>query len=178
MIKTYDFSQGEIGKYAKHSLSRRGNPTNEFDEFMDNLDKAGENVHKSWAEVLPKNDSHKYTFVAKNEDVDYLRIIDETPANTPVILVEERSRRNQPRNWTLLISGLVLNNTSLRGRRVLGKRISPNWGAKIDQPGYGHYRYICGKGKFPGIVKQQIVKLLSNKREKDTLAHVSYLGLT
>lgn len=120
---------------------------------------------------------NKYSFVSREEDVDYLRILRETPKNTPYVLVEEKTRHNRPVTWTLFIHKSMLNNPDVQGKKVLGHSVSPTWGISSLPDGHEafSYRYLSGSGKFPGIVKQELEKLRRGKTGKTRLTRVTYV---
>jgi len=126
-----------------------------------------------------------YRFVSKHDDVDYLRIIKEAPQGTPFILVEEKTRQNKPKSFSLFIHKTILNDqkfarTSKGGNpmspKIYGQHLGSSWGDNRIGPVYlQNYRYISHAGKFNGIFKQKLVKLLNGHPAKDTLTEVTYI---
>lgn len=149
-----------------------------MDFLLDKIEVTLEEIETYEPPVKPEKNmqDNKYTFVSKSEEVDYLRILQETPKGTLFVLVEEKTRTNKPRQWSLFVHNSVLHNDHVQGKKLCGQKINPNWGITSlpvtkDFP----YRYIANQGKFPGVIKQQIEKLRRSKSEKDTLTKVTYV---
>jgi hypothetical protein len=121
----------------------------------------------------------KYNFVARKNDVDYIRIVREAPKNTPFILVEEKNRKGQPRVSVLLIHKSVLSHHKLQGMEVSGESISPSWGHKNspfeDKKLLYSYKYVVFQGKLPGFIKKEVESLRVALNPKDTKVLVTYL---
>lgn len=147
----------------------------EIEDTIRRIDISLSNINQQIARKTMNSD-HTYRFVSRAEDVDYLRIIRETPKHTPFVLVEERSRQDkQTKGWTLFIHRKILNNPILQGKHIF-EPLSPDWGISSfpDVREYP-YRYISHSGKFPGIMRHKIDKLKSFLNGKDTLTEVKYL---
>ena len=122
--------------------------------------------------------STQYSFVSREEDVNYDRILRESPKGTQFILVEDRDRKNQARGWTLLVHNSVLTDERVQGIK-LGhegtadgvKTISPTWGhdsaGPNDTPLYA-YRAISAPDAVPGYVLQTVHAIKRALNEKDT----------
>jgi hypothetical protein len=112
--------------------------------------------------------SNQYSFVAKEEDVDYTRIVREAPKGTPFILVEERSRDNQAKNWALFVHVSVLNDSRLG--------LVTYWGDKWeDEPSTHDYRYVRRLGAFPGLLRKEIDSIKRSLNPKNTKTVVTLL---
>ena len=131
-------------------------------------------------EELRKVENHSYDFVAKEEDVDYIRIVREAPKDTPFIFVEERTRNGyKPSSWTLLVHNDLLKR--LEGLFLVLDELEVNasWGDDEIPTLQGpkklySYRTIGGSGRFPGHVKQQVEKIKRMLNPKQTVVRVSY----
>ncbi len=122
------------------------------------------------------NQSTQYSFVSRKEDVDYDRVLRESPRGTQFILVEERTRKNQAISWTLLVHSSVLNDERIQGVQ-LGhdltmssvKTIGPKWGYdEVESTKLYSYRAISGDGSVPGYVKKGIDNIKRALNEKNT----------
>ena len=121
---------------------------------------------------------HKYHFVVNEQDVDYIRILREAPRQTPFILVEEKTRTNQPKVSVLLVHKSVLNNPELQGLRLGTGEVSPTWGGDTELgeiEKLHSYRYVWYNKKLPGIIKQQIEAIRRTLNPKNTKVAVTYL---
>lgn len=132
-----------------------------------------------------------YSFVAREEDVDYLRVVREAPKDTSFIIVQERTRKNRPIFWMLLVNKSILSDhrahglplgTQFRGK---GQKVFHTWGYDSPDTVFGtgdtrlfhHYRAIGGNGKFPGEIKQQIQRIRAalNPETKNVKATVTLI---
>ena len=141
-------------------------------------------VMKKVLEMARKEEDYaNYSFVSTEEDVDYVRIINEAPEGTPFILVETRTRTNQAKEWHLFIHNDVLQNPLAQGVYVgdelthpLIKTLGPEWGYEDCVSGHlENYRCISGDGATPGYVKQQVVSVKRLLNVKNTKTFVSFL---
>lgn len=142
-------------------------------EIEEGMELAIDVLHQKMKEN--KMQDNKYHFVSSEEDVDYLRILRETPTNTMFVLVEEKSRTNKPRKWSLFVHLSVLHNDQAQGKCLCGLKVNPNWGiTSLPHSEDFPYRYISRVGKFPGIIKQEIERLRRGKSPKNTITKVTY----
>ena len=114
-----------------------------------------------------------YSFVSREEDVDYARIIKEAPESEDFILVERKSRSGRPKDWMLLVRDRVLNRPETKNLLLDGEYLSGSWGYKV--PGLLYARSRSGLGKFPAKIKQEIEVIRAQLNPKNCRTTVTYL---
>jgi len=168
----------------------RDNWVEVFLERLDNVNhpKETEEIHKLYKEdntMTEKTEtaSNQYSFVSAEEDIDYDRILRETPKGTLFILVEERTRDNQAENWSLFVHNTVLTNPEVKGVSLGSKEtyhvvttIGPEWGYNYIENFNGKvdlhsYRVVSGPGAVPGYVRKKIdyIKRSLNPKNRKTV---------
>lgn len=126
-----------------------------------------------------------YSFVAREDDIDFGRIIREAPEGTPFILVESRTRKNQTKESLLLVSEEVLEDERTQGFPLADvyfedNTVEPRWGHPYNpndptnQKLVG-YRYWAFQGRLPGRVRRQIDAIKNAINPKDTKVFVTLL---
>lgn len=134
-------------------------------------------MQNNWKTLRNKKQAeNRYSFVAREEDVDYLRVVREAPQNAPFILMQETDRFNQPKRWCLFVHESVLANPKVN--KILGE----DWGSKDiyhkgDFVPLHAYRVIGTSGKIPNWVRREVNRIQRkvNPPEKNTKVRVEYL---
>ena len=121
--------------------------------------------------------SNQYSFVSAEEDVDYDRILRETPRGTLFILVEERTRDNQAKDWSLFVHNKVLSDPRVQGVSLGDtgaykevRTVSPTWGwDEMGETKLHSYRMAdIGPDAIPGYVRKTIDYIKRTLNPKDT----------
>lgn len=116
---------------------------------------------------------HSYSFVSREEDVDYERILREAPESEDFVLVEKKSRSGRPKDWMLLVRDRVLNRPETKNLIINGEFLSGSWGYNV--PGLLYARSHSGLGKFPAEIKQEIEVIRARLNPKNCRTTVTYL---
>ena len=116
-----------------------------------------------------------YSFVAREKDVDYQRIVEEAPEGTQFVLVETRTRNNQTKESILMVHVSVLKSEKIQQHRLGSGRISKKWGYKNSSGPLSSYRFMAFVGPVPGKIMQQIEGLKRDMNPKNTKVVVKLL---
>jgi hypothetical protein len=118
------------------------------------------------------SDTH-YSFVSTPEDVDFQRIIDESPTNTAILLVEHKLRNGEPVCWDLFTNiSLEYHKTTNQLHELIGAEDS-DYMAFNTSDGIDWYLVISIPGKAPGWVKQGIEKIRAELNPKNLVTRVT-----
>ena len=113
-----------------------------------------------------------YSFVSREEDVDYERILREAPEGEDFVLVQTADRRGRPKGWFLLVRNRVLDLPETKNLILDGEYLSGSWG--YDAPRVDA-RFRSGSGKFPAEIKQEIEIIRARLNPKNCRTTVTYL---
>lgn len=113
-----------------------------------------------------------YSFVSREEDVDYARILRETPESEDFVLVQTADRRGRPKGWLLLVRNRVLDLPGTENLTLDGEYMSESWGYGVPRV---DARSRSGSGKFPAEIKQEIEAIRAQLNPKNCRTTVTYL---
>ncbi len=114
-----------------------------------------------------------YNFVSTAEAVDFQRIIDESPVNTAIFLVEHKLRSGEPIGWELFTHvNLAHSKATNCLHEWIGAETS-DYVAFCTSDEEDWYLVLALPGKVPGWVKQGVEKIRAELNPKDTVTKVT-----